>query len=155
MSAIEPKARPLLLRESDPVDACERHAHARSQVDIASNPQTSDRDPRPLPFRACQILCDQDQRLARHPHDPDAGGGQAGREFVRKSDYRVERNLSDRMQLRLNEVWGEDKVGGIDVGHPLGISRSLVQRTTDVFGAADERLTSMVMPMPELMTGAE
>jgi hypothetical protein len=76
-------------------------------------------------------------------------------EFVRKSDYRVERGLSDRMKLRLDEVWREDEVGGIDVGHPLGISRALVQGATDVVGAADERLTSVVIPMPELVTGAE
>nr|WP_246515534.1 MULTISPECIES: hypothetical protein [Bradyrhizobium] len=74
---------------------------------------------------------------------------------MRKSDYRVERNLSDRMKLRLNEVWRKDEVGGIDVGHSLGISRALVQGTTDVIGTADERLASVVMPMPELMTGAE
>nr|WP_249154677.1 hypothetical protein [Bradyrhizobium manausense] len=72
-----------------------------------------------------------------------------------KSYYRVERNLSNRMKLRLDEVWGKDEVGGIDVGHPLGISRALVQGATDVIGTADERLASVVMPMPKLVTGAE
>jgi hypothetical protein len=52
--------------------------------------QASDGDAGPLPFRAGQILGDQDQRLARHSHDPDAGRGQAGRELLSAADDRIE-----------------------------------------------------------------